>query len=292
VVEGRRRLDRILGMPAWSPEASQARLRALEAAGGLAYWAGDMTTSGDFYAAAVVEARALADDAEVANAVYNHWFTRRPTENVVDWGRLLADDDRRLLDEALEIWTRLGDEEGVAKALWGLGEHYAYREDHAATEDATSRALAIFERRDDGFWIAWTRFTRAFGRVIARDVPGAAEDLGVAMREFRVSRDVSGLVLTMSVMASLLILAGRLADAYAVGAAATRAASETGLHLAAVWSPGSLVVPDIERATGALGEAVALGRTWSREQALDVTIRMADELAAARPGDPAPVAGA
>ncbi len=282
IVEGRRRLDQVLAMPGWTMEPSRARLKALEAAGGLAYWAGDMTGSGPHYADAVVEARRLGDDAEVANAVYNHWFTRRVTENVADWGKLLADDDRALLDEALEIWTRIDDQHGVAKALWGLGEHYAYREEYPAAEDATTRALAIFERGGDRFWIAWTRFTRAFARGSAQDVRGAAEDFAVILREFRDSRDVSGLCLSMSAMSGLLLAAGRAEDGFAVAAAAARAIAETGLHLATLWPTAALTVPDLEQATGALAQAAARGRAWSREQGLDETIRMADDLAAIR----------
>ena len=150
----------------------------------------------------------------------------------------------------------------------------------SASEDATTRALAIFERDGDHFWIAWTRFTRAFARAIARNVRGSAEDIAVAVREFRDSRDVSGLCLTMSAMSGLLVLAGRPEDAFAVGAAAARAVAETGLHLASLWPTASLAVPDPDQATGALAEAAARGRAWSREHGLDETIRLADELAA------------
>src|SRR5690606_19790202 len=77
VVEGRRRVDRVLAMPGWSDAPSEARLRALEAAGGLAYWAGDMTSAGVHYGKSIDEARRLGQDAELATALYNHWFTRR-----------------------------------------------------------------------------------------------------------------------------------------------------------------------------------------------------------------------
>ena len=129
--------------------------RALEAAGGLAYWAGDMTVAGEHYARSVDEARRLGDDGELANALYNHWFTRRPTESIEDWALLIAARDREELDEALAIWTRLGDEIGVGKALWGIGEHYAYNVEIEDAVDATTRALEIFERHRDPFWIAW-----------------------------------------------------------------------------------------------------------------------------------------
>jgi tetratricopeptide (TPR) repeat protein len=287
VVEGRRRINRVLAMPGWTAERSRSRLRALEAAGGLAYWAGDMTRAGEHYAASAAEARRLGDDGEIANALYNHWFTRRPTANVEDWGLLLAGDDRELLDEALEIWTRIGDELGVAKALWGLGEHFAYREDYPAAEEVSTRALEIFERTGDRFWIAWTRFTRSFARTLGGDLRGSAADYAVCLRAFRASRDVSGLCLTMAAMSSLLLAAQRMEDAYALGAAAERAVAETGLHIASLWPSPSLKVPDTAHAEGELREAVERGRGWTREEALEVAIAIADDLAAALPEGPA-----
>ena len=71
LAEGRQRLARILAMPEWPAAASRSRLRALEAAGGLAYWGGDIAAAGPLYGDAVVEARRLGDDAEIANAAYN-----------------------------------------------------------------------------------------------------------------------------------------------------------------------------------------------------------------------------
>jgi non-specific serine/threonine protein kinase len=278
VLEGRRRVDRVLAMPAWTAEPSRDRLRALEAAGGLAYWAGAMTDAGTHYAAAVEEARRVADDGEIANALYNHWFARRPTSGVEEWGNLLAADDRGFLDEALTIWTGLGDDDGVGRALWALGEHYAYREDFPEAEEATTRALAIFERRGDGFWIAWTRFTRSFARSLGGNVGGAADDIAVCLRAFQASRDVSGLVLAMSAMSSLLLLAGRLEDAYAVGAAAERAVAETGLHLASLWPTPKLPVIDLGTSDPALLAAARRGRAWTREVALEQALVIASEL--------------
>ncbi len=280
LAEGRRRVARVLAMPGWPPDASEPRLRALEAAGGLAYWAGDMTAAGDYYALAATDARRLGDDREIANALYNHWFARRPTGDVTDWAMLLAADDRELLDEALAIWTRLGDEEGVARALWGLGEHYAYREECAAAEDATTRALEIFERRGDRFWMSWTRFTRSFARALDGNVGGACEDIAVCLREFRQSRDVSGLVLTMAAMSGILLLAGRTEEAYLTGAAADRAVAETGLRLASLWPTASMPSPDRGTMDPVLLAAVSRGQALTREQALDHAIALADALAA------------
>ena len=72
----------------------------------------------------------------------------------------------------------------MGKALWGLSEWYGYRATSPGAEDAATRAIEIFERIGDPFWVSWSRFTRAFGRVMARDLPGAARDLGPTLREF------------------------------------------------------------------------------------------------------------
>ena len=65
----------------------------------------------------------------------------------------MRDGDTALLDEALEIWTRLGDEHGMGRALWGLSEYHSYRGEAELAEESARRALEIFERLADPFWI-------------------------------------------------------------------------------------------------------------------------------------------
>jgi predicted ATPase/class 3 adenylate cyclase len=280
LAEGRNRLDAVLAMPGWGAEPSGARLRALEAAGGLAYWTGDMVAASADYGAAVEEARRLRDDGELANALYNKFFARGPTSGVDEWLKGLADDDKAELDEALEIWTRLGDEGGVARAQWGLGEHHVYRREYALAEAVLTAALAVFERRGEGFWIAWTSFTRALGRSLSGRVNDAGADLAVALREFRQSRDISGAVLVMAALSSALLLAERPRDAYAVGAASRRAVAETGLHIATLWPSSDIPLVDPDTAVPELRTAAAEGAAWSREEAFERAIALADELAA------------
>jgi hypothetical protein len=105
------------------------------------------------------------------------------------------------------------------------------------------------------------------------------------MREFRASRDVSGAVLLMSATASLLLLAGRMEDAYAVGSASRRAVAETGLHLATLWRTDDIPTTDPEPIEPALKAAATEGASWSREDALDRAIALADELAAGDIGE-------
>jgi predicted ATPase/class 3 adenylate cyclase len=283
VIEGRSRLDRVLAMPTWAGEPAPDRLRALEAAGGLAYWAGDMTAASRWYREAVEAARAMGDERELANALFNLFFARRPTSDVDDWIALLAE-DRSLLEEALATWTRLGDEDGVGRASWGLAEHFAYAGDFDEAALHATRALEIFERRGDRFWIAWARFTRAFGHALAGRPAAAADDLGAAINEFHQSRDVSGVVLALVSLSSLLLIAGLIEDGYEVGGAGHRAIAETGVHLATLWPTGSIPTVDPETADPHLRAALARGAALPRAEAVQRALDLAAALAAR--GDP------
>ncbi len=278
LIEGRARLDAVLGMPEWPSEPSLARLRALEAAGGLAYWAGDTAAASTFYGDAVSQARQLGNESELANALYNRFFARRPTAGVDEWVEMLAA-DRSLIDEALAIWTRLGDETGVAKSYWGIAEHASYAGDYADAEVAATRALATFDRLGDRFWIAWTRFTRAFGRALDGRARGSAADLAVALSAFDESRDVSGVVLSLTAISMLLLVDGRTEDGYAVGAAARRSVAETGIHIAALWPADKVPVADPDTTDPALRAAAARGAGWSRPEAVVEALRLARDLA-------------
>ena len=118
VLEGRRRVDRVLAMPGFPERRSRARLRALEAAGGLAYWSGDLAAAGVLYIEAETEARQLGDQGSIANALYNRFFARDGMDSPEAWRAGLTT-ERHLLDEAIEIWTGLGDELGVARGTVG-----------------------------------------------------------------------------------------------------------------------------------------------------------------------------
>ena len=228
-------------------------------------------------------ARALGDEGEIANAAYNLFFARRPARDSAEWIDVMRGDDTSLLDEALEIWTRLGDDSGMGKALWGLSEWYGFRSDFARAEDAATRAIEIFERIGDPFWVSWSRFTRSFGRVMARDLPGAARDLGPTLREFWASRDLSGLVLVLSATSSMLLLVDRPVDGYEVGGAASRLVAETGLHLVNLWPSDDIPIVDPDTADPELRAAISRGRAWSRDEAVERAIRYAAEIAQEAP---------
>ena len=279
IVEGRRRVDAVLAMPGWTGHETIARLRALEAAGGLAYWAGDMQRASEDYEQAEAAARRLGDDRELANALYNRFFAQRSTSSPDAWIEGLVAEDQPFLTEALAIWTRVGDKAGRAKTLWALCEHHAYRRETVQAEAAATEALALFEELGDRFWVAWARFMRGFTRTIVRDVGGAADDVVAALAEFRQTNDLSGVALVLAAMSTILLLAGRLSDAYEMAGAARRAAADTGVQLATQW-PGELFqAPDEDTTDPALRAALETGAAWTTEAATDRAQALGEELA-------------
>jgi predicted ATPase/class 3 adenylate cyclase len=279
VLEGRRRVDRVLALRGFAPEGSTARLRALEAAGGLAYWGGDLSAAGVFYRTAEDEARRLGDEAEIANALYNRFFAREEIHDSASWRHAMTT-DAALLEEAIEIWTRLGDEAGVAKGLWGLGEYHTYRGEYELAEAALSRALTIFEQRDDQFWIAWTVFTRAVAWSEMGNVHAAGRDLGTALRAFRAAGDVSGLALGLTAVGSALLLAGRDVEAYRVKGAADRIIADSGVRLAELGVTQEVPTPDPATTDPELIAALEEGARWDRAEAVDRALALADAVAA------------
>src|SRR5438309_4009863 len=111
--EGRRRMDDVLAMPT-SGEFPKERLAALEAAGGLAYWQADLVVAQRFYDECLALTRTLGDDRALANALYNAAFPR-----VV--GRMAIAEAKPMLAEALPVFRKIGDQTGVARVLWGIG---------------------------------------------------------------------------------------------------------------------------------------------------------------------------
>jgi len=279
LIEGRSRCDAVLAMPGWDDDPSPARLHALEAAGGLAYWAGDMGAANGHYSMAESEARRLGDEAELANALYNHFFAARPTSTSEEWVAGLTDESQPLLSEALEIWTRLGDREGRGKALWALAEHHAYRRETDESEAAATEALALFESSGDAFWIAWAHFTRGFARTVAGKVAAAAADFAEALRDFQRTRDVSGVAVAMAALPTLLLLAGRELDGYRVAGCSRRIAAESGIHLASLWPASLFRLPDPDTTDPVLAAALAEGDSWSRDEGVARVIELADSLA-------------
>jgi non-specific serine/threonine protein kinase len=260
LAEGRRWADAVLDA---INEPSTSRARALEAAGGLAYWGGDMATAQRHYEDALAIARRERSEHEVANALYNAAFSYGmglETKTALDY-----------LDDALEIYERLGDDGGVAKVLFGWGATAQAAEMYAEIRPRVERALEILQESDNTFLLAWVHWMAGNTHVNLDEPEGARPHLKSALELFAQARDVSGITLVLTTYARLLISEGDPERAMVLIGVLAALKETSGMDLAEALSQQieglDRVIEDvgIERAE----ELIRLGREMSREQVIE-----------------------
>jgi predicted ATPase/DNA-binding CsgD family transcriptional regulator len=259
VAEGRRWTDAVLAAGGHDPAA---RARTLEAAGGLAYWDGDMGASREYYEEALEILRQSGDEADLANAFYNaafpYGFSGQTEQGLAYAGH------------ARDIYERLGDEAGVAKSLWAWGgiAHRAGRDDES--RKAYERALPIYERLDDTFSLAWAH--RMLGATLIRlgDLQQANAHIAEGMRLFDAAGDVSGMILCLRDFAQLALNSGQYGRALALAGALAAMEEESGMRLVEIFAEELVGMTEAREAVGAIraGELFERGRNLSRAQAV------------------------
>jgi predicted ATPase/class 3 adenylate cyclase len=139
--EGRTWLDEILEQP-WDPDDAAIRLRALSAAGGLAYWARDYPEAWRRYEERLALAEAVGNSAMLADAEYDAGF-RFIVES--DPAQLRAHESR-----ALELYEAVGDEDGAVRARQALVLNAFLGGNRTEARDLELANLAAFRR--SGSW--------------------------------------------------------------------------------------------------------------------------------------------
>lgn len=221
--EGRTRLTSMLAMPA-TTESREARARALEAAGGVAYWQGDTPAAQAFYDECLELTRALGDKRSIANAIYNDAFPMLVLRNEID--RCKA-----LFAEALPLFRDLGDDAGISRCLWGYGNCVYFQESYPEAISALDEAIALFRKTDDKFGLGWALHSRALTAMKTSDISGARAFVHEALHLFVKAGDISGIALLLDDAAEVEWLDGNrlLAIRLWASAAAHQATSGVGL---------------------------------------------------------------
>jgi predicted ATPase/class 3 adenylate cyclase len=222
--EARERMERVLALPNLrGPE----RMRALEAAGGVAYWRGDMDTARAFYHEALALARESGDPAAIANAAYNESFTYIVPRQQLEEGRAL-------LEEANAIYRSLGDRDGLARTAWALGDMHMARREYAAAIAPFEEAYAVFRERGNRFMTGWALFELGLSRSFSGQLPAGRAALEDALRLFAEARDVSGILLLLRGMAAQAKLADDMRRAARLSGAATALEQTSGAELGSI----------------------------------------------------------
>ena len=229
--EARERIATALALPDASDHAS-ARAKALEAAGGVAYWQGNTVSAHGFYEEALTLTRQLGDDAAIANATYNLAFVAE-TEDT-DGVALATPLGQALLEESLALHRELSDRRGVAKVLWALGAASSTAGDLNAAEERFRESLAVFRELDDRFMTGWALYE--LGAVASKkmDLASAHSLTTKALTVFEAVHDVTGIVLCLDGLAAMAEAEGNLERGMRLAGAAAALQASGGVDFAAV----------------------------------------------------------
>jgi predicted ATPase len=192
IMEGRERAAEALLHSGGEPSE---RVSALFAAGGMAYWQGDMETTKEMYGEALELARTLDDSRTLALALYNNAF---PTAMLGD-----LDGGKQLLEESLSTARELDDSTLIGEVLWGFGSILWFAGEKLAAEPYYDRALEALEGSDSVFVVAWAHHMRGLLRIDKEEFTGARNDLQTSMKLFAEDDDLSGMVFSLQHYAAL-----------------------------------------------------------------------------------------
>jgi predicted ATPase/class 3 adenylate cyclase len=262
--EARDRAERILAMPGGPPED---RLKALDAAGGIAYWQGDVPASRAWYQQEVTLATELGDEHGLAEAMYNESFTYSLDSAVAD--RELG---RELAQGALDRFRSLGDRQGEGKALWGVVNSYVFAEDRGPAAALVEESIAIARELDDRFQLGWALFTRGLIAMQLADHDLARASYEEAIGIFRETDDLTGYVLVLDGFAALEWVTGDRDVAMRIAGAGSAIQDVAGIGLAQINREAAQFFPDEMLRESKLAAAHAAGKQLTADEAIDLAL--------------------
>ncbi len=258
IVEGRDRAEQVLR--AVGEDDAALLVRALEAAGSLAYWQGDFAGARRHYERWLESERRAGNDAGVAEALYNICFTYFVSREDAATGR-------RLAIEALEIYRRLGNERGIALTVWALGgiELSEDELDAEAARGYLDEAKELLGKLGDRPMQAWAYFMSSGVNTRTRNVAAAREELKQALRAFMILRDLSGYAMCLRATARLEWMEGRAASAARLAGASAHIEHVSGAQLTGWTTEGWSEGFDVEH----LRTATDLAPAWREGESLE-----------------------
>ncbi len=276
LAEGRSRAVAAIGM-ADAERHPDCLARALDAAGGLAYWMADGEAARAFYERELELQRQLGNRAGEAWVLYSMAFTEMYSGT--PGGSFTFEPEhlmraRAHMADAVEIYRETGDRVGTAQALWGEANiSWSLAPPVDSPEFAMGRqnlleALAIFDEAGDSFMTAWTGYTLAMFDLRLGDLDTARRRLHDVLRVFHDAGDVSGYVLVLDGLAHIAVRAGDRELAARISGSVSVLERRTGTGL----NPPNRAIlgfdPDALRTDPALAGPWAEGEAMSPDEAI------------------------
>ena len=276
LAEGRAYVTRALALPG-ADAPTVLRRRALDAAGGVAYWSGAVPTADDIYEEELNLARTMGDRAGEAIALLDLFFTR---EFAGDLEAALA-----VRSEAESIMRELGDDFGLARVemskmlvMFALGR-----------ADPGTPASALFQRADwflalDDPWLARSGYAlHAMACWVRGEVEMSVGWLARALRADLVVRERAEAALAMQFVVVASHRVGLSEDAAVIHGASQAAQERLGIRAPAGYREMTGVdpLPMLEEGLGAamFAAAVERGRRLTLEAAVDLIEEIAGSVA-------------
>jgi predicted ATPase/class 3 adenylate cyclase len=235
LAEARRRLEAMAAAP-WSNDDPRLRAKLMEALGGTCWWQGELAPMGRCYLEALELCLAIGDEAEIANAYYNASFKYSVApDGLLGPADLGSDPDGiglTYLENARDIYHRIGDRRGEANALWGLGNYRYFRLLEGFGIEENRRSLEIFREVGDRTMEAWSLHMLGTGLLRAGDAVEAKGYIEHATRHFYAAGDTAGLTLTLDDLSAVAVVEGDFPRAARLRGAARNLTTETGTGLA------------------------------------------------------------
>ncbi len=238
------------------------RAKAVEALGGIKWWRGEMEACLALYEKALAMQRAIGDDGEIANALYNYGLT--VSFYLEDYAR-----GRGYIEEAREIYLRLDDLDGLGDTAWGMGNTYLFQKgEEENLLKWFTEAAELFRRSGNEFGFGWSAYEAGSYHAREGDREEGFRYLRDAMSLFGSHRDVSGVVLIGAELAGVALASGHPRKAYwlAGASAAWRDASGTDLGSLEFNVPEGLEPETLAALEGDDLEAFEEGRRASIEE--------------------------
>ncbi len=255
---------RVLALP--KDGLARERLRALDGAGGVAYWQGDMLRARGRYQEALDIATALGDDAQIAEQTYNLSFTYQIGPSDIPTALALA-------ERALAAYRELDDRPGIAKVLSGYAYGLYQLDDRARARPVIEECIALMRELNDQFGLAWA--LEADGLIKMKDgqLDDARPSIAESLRIFAQAGDLTGVMLLLMDSAVLAVLGGDLARGVRLFAACEKLRDESGATLANTIDARQLPGIDLVRdATERLDVAREEGHHLSRDDAIALAL--------------------
>jgi tetratricopeptide (TPR) repeat protein len=211
LTEGRKKLDALLRAPG-GEDRTAARFKALNAAGGIAYWQNDWPATERYYTEAFGIAEELGEERMIAEGLYNLSYVDRLNKK--------EDEGMEKVRRALDIARRIGDRQLIADCL-GLLASAARREgkiDEALSMAEESLALV----RETGNRYALADSLAGMGEVyrLVGDGQSACKAHCQALTIFAEVGNPTGIALVLEEMALVDTMDGRYERALRLGGAA------------------------------------------------------------------------